>query len=356
MSSILVINPGGGSTKIAIFEDEKCILKRTIVHPHDEISRFKDVLSQRLYREEAIRQALREEGADLKSLTAVVGRGGALKPLESGTYRVNRLLAEDIKAGRVQTEHASNLGALIAYELAEEIGVPAFMVDPVSVDEFVPEARISGMPELVRRSLDHPLNAKMVARKAAAELGKTYETSNMIVAHLGTGISISVHMQGRMIDVNNAHDGGPFSTQRTGSLPVTQLVDLCYSGKYTRDEMFAKITRQGGLKAYLGTDDLREVEHRIESGDEHAALILRAMAYQIAKEIGACAAVLGGKINAIIFTGGIAHSERVVGLVKERIAFLCKNIFVFPGEHEMEAMAAGALRVLRGTEQAKEYK
>ncbi len=356
MSLILVINPGGGSTKIAIFDDENCVLKRTISHPHEEISKFPDVLSQRVYREDAIREALRHEGVVLGSLNAVVGRGGALKPLESGTYRVNKLLAEDIRAGRVQTEHASNLGALIAYELANELGIDAFMVDPVSVDEFIPEARISGMPEIERKSLDHPLNAKMVARRAAADIGKTYETSNMIVAHLGTGISVSAHIRGRMVDVNNAHDGGPFSTQRTGSLPVTQLVDLCFSGKYTRDEMFTRITRQGGIKAYLGTDDLREVEQMIEKGDERAELILRAMAYQVAKEIGACATVLAGEIDAIIFTGGIAHSRRVVDLVKERVAFLSENIIVYPGEHEMEAMVAGALRVLRGVEQAKEYK
>ncbi len=355
MGLILVINPGGGSTKIAIFEDEKCLLKHTIAHPHSEISRFKDVLSQRAYREEAIREALKRERIDLKSLTAIVGRGGALKPLASGTYRVNRLLADDIRSGRVQTEHASNLGALIAYELAEELGIPAFMVDPVSVDEFIPEARISGMPEIERRSLDHPLNAKIVARKAADEIGKKYEEANFIVAHLGTGISISAHLRGRMIDVNNAHDGGPFSTQRTGSLPVTQLVDLCYSGRYTREEMFAKITREGGLKAYLGTDDLREIEKMIDNGDKRAELIVRAMTYQIAKEIGACATTLCGDVDAIVLTGGIAYSQRVVDLVIERVGFVSKNIKIYPGEHEMEAMAVGALRVLRGLEQPKEY-
>lgn len=355
MKRLLAINPGGGSTKIAIFEDEKCIFKATVPHPHEEISKFTTTFSQRAYREESILDVLSKNGFALKDFDAIVGRGGALKPLESGVYHVTRQLVEDIKVGRVQADHASNLGALIAFEFAESVGIPAYMVDPVSVDEFIPEARLSGMPELERKSLDHPLNSKMVARKAASALGRRYEECNMIVAHLGTGISISAHMKGRMIDVNNAHDAGPFSPQRTGSLPVTQLVELCFSGKYTKQEMLRKITREGGIKAYLGTDDLTEVERRIDGGDQKADLVLRAMAYQIAKEIGSCAAVLCGQVDAIVITGGIAHSARVVELVKKRIGFITKNIFVYPGEHEMEAMALGALRVLRGEEVPKEY-
>jgi butyrate kinase len=356
MSLILVINPGGGSTKVAVFNDDECMLSETIAHPHDEIAAFKEVLAQRAYREEAIANLLMRYHIDTSRLAAVVGRGGALKPLESGTYRVNQLLADDIKAGNVQTEHASNLGALIAFEIAEPLGKPSFMVDPVSVDEFVPEARFSGMPETERRSLDHPLNARMVARKAARELGGVYKTMNFIVAHLGTGISISAHEQGRIIDVNNAHDAGPFSTQRTGSLPVTQLIDLCFSGKYSRDEMFAKATQTGGLKAYLGTDDLAEVERLIAGGDSKAALVVRAMAYQIAKEIGAYATVLKGRVDAIVFTGGMAFSDHLLGLVRERVGFITANIFVYPGENEMESMALGALRVLRGEEEPKVYR
>jgi butyrate kinase len=230
------------------------------------------------------------------------------------------------------------------------------MVDPVSVDEFVPEARLSGLPELERKSLDHPLNSKMVARKAARELGKSYGEINVIVAHLGTGISVSAHERGRLVDVNNAHDGGPFSTQRAGGLPATQLADLCFSGKYTRDEIYAKLTSNGGLRAYLGTDDVQEAERRARGGDQQASLVLGAMAYQIAKEIGASAAVLRGRVDAVIFTGGIAFSKYVVDLVRERVAFLTPHIFVYPGEHEMEALAQGALRVLKGEEAAKEYR
>jgi butyrate kinase len=356
MFRVLVINPGGGSTKVAVCEDEDCVLTRSIVHPHDEVARFEDVFAQREYREQAIADALRAEGIDMKTLDAVVGRGGALKPLESGTYRVNEALVDDIKAGRVQAQHASNLGPIIAYDIAESLGKPAFIVDPVSVDEFTPEARISGLPEIERKSLDHPLNSKMVARKAARELGGIYRDMNFIIAHLGTGISISAHERGRAIDVNNAHDGGPFSTQRAGSLPVTQLVDLCYSGKFTRDEMFARLTRSGGLRAYLGTDDMVKAEEMARAGDEKALLVIAAMAYQVAKEIGASAAVLKGHVDAVVFTGGIANSDYLVNLVKERVGFITPNVFVYPGEHEMESLALGALRVLKGEEEPRQYR
>ena len=355
MGLILVINPGGGSTKIALFEGEACVLKRSI--PHEKIpATFEDILSHRDDLEKAIVDVLDQEAIEIVALEAIVGRGGALKPLESGTYRVNARLAADIKNGNVQAKHASNLGALLAFEIAEKLAKPAFMVDPVSVDEFIPEARLSGLPELERKSLDHPLNSKMVVRKAAKDLGKDHRRINAIVAHLGTGISVSAHQQGRMIDVNNAHDGGPFSTQRAGSLPVTQLADLCFSGKHTREEIFAKLTRTGGLRAYLGTDDITQAEKMAQSGDARATLVLSAMAYQIAKEIGACAAVLKGRVDAIVFTGGIAFSDRIVSLVKERVAFIAPHIFVYPGEHEMESLALGALRVLRGEEEPKEYK
>jgi len=356
MFRVLVINPGGGSTKIAVCEDADCVLTRSIAHPHDEVARFDDVFSQREYRERAIEDFLTAEGVDLKTLDAVVGRGGALKPLESGTYRVNKTLIEDIRAGRVQAQHASNLGPIIAYDIAESIGKPAFIVDPVSVDEFTPEARISGMPEIERKSLDHPLNSKMVAREAARELGGIYHEMNFIIAHLGTGISISAHERGRAIDVNNAQDGGPFSTQRTGGLPTTQLVDLCYSGKLTRAEMYTRLTRSGGLMAYLGTDDMAKAVKMAVAGDEKARLVIAAMAYQIAKEIGASAAVLKGKVDAIVYTGGMANSEYLVSLVKERVGFITPNVFVYPGEHEMESLALGALRVLKGEEEPRQYR
>jgi butyrate kinase len=355
MKRILVINPGGGSTKLAIYEDEECIMSETVIHPLEDIAAFGDVFSQLDYREKAIGDFLRSRKVDLSTLDAVVGRGGALKPMESGTYRVTRTMVDDIRSGHVQAQHASNLGPLLAFDIAESMGKPAFIVDPVSVDEFIPEARLSGDPELPRKSLDHPLNAKMVARRAAQEMGVKYRHINVIVVHLGTGTSISPHRKGRMIDVNNAHDGGPFSTQRTGSLPVTQLVDLCYSGKLTRKQMLARVTRHGGLTAYLGTDDLKDAEKRARGGDAKAGLVIRAMAYQVAKEIGAAAAALKGEVDAVIYTGGMAHSEYLVGLIREWVDFICDRVFVYPGEHERESLALGALRVLRGEEEPKQY-
>jgi len=355
MGPILVINPGGSSTKIALYDQDRCVFKRSISHDKS-LATFESLLAHRDRLERAIVDALESEGVKPASLEAVVGRGGALKPLASGTYRVNEALADDIKHGRFQAKHASNLGSLLAYEIGERLGKPAFMVDPVSVDEFVPEARLSGLPGMDRRCLDHPLNSKMVARKAARELGKAYQEINLIVAHLGTGITVGAHRRGQMIDVSNANDGGPFSTQRTGALPTTQVVDLCYSGKFTRDEMYLHLTTRGGLKAYLGTDDLPEAVKRAEAGDGEAGLVIRAMAYQISKEIGASAACLRGEVDAIVFTGGMAHSAYLVDLVRDRVAFLTPNIFVYPGEHEMEALAQGALRVLKGEEQAREYK
>jgi butyrate kinase len=356
MKRILVINPGGGSTKLAIYEDEVRVMSETVVHPHEEIAGFTDVFDQLEYREQAIAAFLESRKVDLRSLDAVVGRGGALKPMESGTYLVDRAMVDDIRAGNVQAEHASNLGPLLAFDIARSIGKPAFIVDPVSVDEFIPEARLSGDPELPRTSLDHPLNAKMVARRAARELGTSYDRINVIVAHLGTGISVSPHRRGRMIDVNNAHDGGPFSTQRTGSVPVTQLANLCYSGKVTRDEMFVRLTQRGGMAAYLGTDSLPEAEQMAGRGDERAKLVISAMAYQVAKEIGGAAAALRGEVDALIFTGGMANSAYLVDLIRGYVGFITDRIFVYPGEHERESLALGALRVLRGEEEPRQYR
>jgi len=355
LSLVLVINPGGGSTKIAVFDDDECVLKQNVEYGSVRPA-FEEILVHRDELERTIVETIESEGIAAGSLDAIVGRGGALKPLESGTYRVNSLLAEDIRTGNVQAKHASNLGALLAFEIGERLCKPAFMVDPVSVDEFIPEARLSGLPEIERKSLDHPLNSKMVARKAAREMGKEYREVNVIVAHLGTGISVGAHEKGRMIDVSNANDGGPFSTQRTGSLPVTQLVDLCYSGRYTRDEMYTKITTAGGLRAYLGTDDAERAVRVAEQGDAKASLVLGAMAYQIAKEIGAYATVLAGRVDAIVFTGGMAYSEYILSLVRRRVTFLAPRIFVFPGEHEMESLAGGALRILSGEEEPRQYK
>jgi len=352
---ILVINPGGGSTKIAYYEDEREVKRESIRHSPEELSKFPDTLSQLPYRKKMIEEKLTEWGIQVSKLSGVVGRGAPLKPLESGTYLVNEKMVNDIKTGRVQADHPSNLGALLAREFAEEHNIPAFIVDPVSVDEFIPESRISGLPEIERKSLSHALNMKMVARKAAEEIGKKYEELNMVIVHLGTGISIGAHQRGKQIDVNNANDGGPFSPQRTGSLPVTQLVKLCYEGKYNKKQMIEKITKKGGLLAYLGTDDIEEVEKKIDNGDEHARLVYEAMIMQIAKEIGAMATVLYGDVDAIVITGGMAHSRRLVEKIKERIRFITREIFVYPGENELEALALGALRVLKGIEKPKVY-
>nr|WP_250160247.1 butyrate kinase [Caloranaerobacter azorensis] len=291
---------------------------------------------------------------NLTKLSAVVGRGGLLKPIAGGTYKVNERMLEDLKVG-VLGEHASNLGGILAHEIASQLNIPAFIVDPVVVDEMEDVARISGMPELERKSIFHALNQKAVARRAAKELGKAYNEVNLIVAHLGGGISVGAHKNGRVIDVNNALDGeGPFSPERTGGLPVGDLVKLCFSGKYTLAEMKKKIKGNGGLVAYLGTNDAREVVKMIENGDKKAELVYKAMAYQVAKEIGSLAAVLEGKVDGIILTGGIAYDKRFTKWIIDRVSFISK-VFVYPGEDEMIALAEGGLRVLRGEEEAKVY-
>jgi len=352
---ILVINPGATSTKVALYEEEEPIFVEVIRHSGEELSRFSTYMDQQGFRREVILKLLAEKGVKFEELDVVVGRGGPFKPLVSGTYRVNKPMLDDIREGRVQAEHISNIGAVLADEIARPYGLPAFIVDPVSVDEFDPVARISGLPELERKCLSHALNLKMVAKKYARSIGRPYEELNLIVVHLGGGISVTAHLKGRMVDVNNANDGGPFSPQRTGSLPVTGLVRLCYEGGYTLSEMMTKLIKKGGLLAYLGTDDLEKITQRIERGDPQAELCLEAMAYQIAKEIGAMAAVLKGRVEAIIITGGMAHSQLLLNLIKLRIAFI-SQIIVYPGEDEMEALALGALRVLRGEEEAKEYR
>ncbi|MEA3312594.1 MAG: butyrate kinase [candidate division WOR-3 bacterium] len=353
--SILAVNPGGGSTKVAFYENSKAIHEDKIRHPADDLSKFVSTLDQLDYRSAAIGSLLASWGIDKKSLSAAVGRGGPFKPLISGTYRVNERMLADIREGRVAADHPSNLGALLAHEIASPLGIPAFIVDPVSVDEFIPESRISGMPEIERRSLSHALNMKMVGRKAAAQLGKPYKELNMVIAHLGTGISIGAHRKGRQIDVNNANDGGPFSPQRTGYLPVTQLVKLCFSGSYDYDTLRKKITKQGGLLAYLGSDDITPLYRKAEAGDEKVALVLRAMVTQIAKEIAAQSAVLSGEVDAIVVTGGMAYESSLVEAIKRKVSFITPNILVFPGEDELEALALGALRVLTGEEEVLEY-
>jgi butyrate kinase len=352
---LLVINPGSTSTKIAVYEDEAPIFKKSVNHPVEDLKPFARIFDQFDYRFGLIRSALEEAGISLSDLSAAVGRGGLLKPMPSGTYRVDERMMRDLREAP-RGEHASNLGGALALRFAREAGpeVPAFIVDPVSVDEFEPVARISGSPEIERPSFLHALNHKAVARRVAAGMGRRYEEVNLVVAHMGSGVSVGAHKRGRVVDVNEARQEGPFSAERAGGVPAMLLVDLCYSGKYTHQQMRDNLARNWGLGGYLGTKDLREVEARIAGGDRFAELILDALAYQVAQEIGAKAAVLKGQVDRIVLTGGMAHSENLVGRIRERVAFLAP-IEVVPGEEEMEALAQGALRVLRGEEEPKAY-
>jgi len=353
MKKILAINPGATSTKYGVFAGEKIVFKRTLEHQGSDLEKYIRVFDQYEYRLRLILEGLEKEGVALTSLQGVVGRGGLLKPLQGGTYLVNQLMVEDLEKAE-RGEHASNLGGVLAYDLGKKLGIPAFIVDPVSVDEMEPEARLSGLPELPRISMAHTLNSRAVARNAARKMGKKYEEVNFVVAHLGTGISVSPHQQGRIIDVNNAQEEGPFSPDRCGGLPAKMLIKLCFSGKYTEKEMIARIMGSGGMYAYLGTKDIRDAQDRAGQGDKEADLVLNAMAYQIAKEIGAMSAVLAGQVDAIILTGGVAYSKRIVDDITRRVAFIAP-VLVMPGEEELESLAAGAYRVLTEEEVARFY-
>lgn len=354
MERILVINPGATSTKYAVFDGEKALLRKTVDHQGDDLKNFARVFDQYEYRLKLILDALKEADISLESLNAVVGRGGLLKPLKGGTYAVNELMVEDMKKAE-RGEHASNLGSVMAFNLGCRLGIPAFIVDPVSVDEMDDVARISGLPELERVSMCHTLNTKAVARKVAKDMGKRYEDLNMVVAHLGTGVSVSPHRKGKMIDINNAKEEGPFSPDRCGGLPAMALAKLCFSGKYTERQLLGRMMSEGGVQAYLGTKDLRVAEKMAAEGDQKADLVLQALAYQVAKEIGAMAATLCGEVDRIVLTGGIAHSKRIVEDITRRVKFIA-DVSVVPGEEELEALCGGALRVLRGEEKAQEYK
>ena len=352
---ILALNPGSTSTKVALFEDHTELWSETQRYDTDVIGRFSGVMEQEEFRLEEIRKCLAAHGATVADLDAVVGRGGLLKPIESGTYEVSDKMLEDLRAC-TWGAHASNLGAPLAVRLADEGGCgKAYIVDPVVVDEMCPLARYSGLPEIERRSIFHALNQKAVARRAAVELGKPYAECNLVVAHMGGGISVGAHQKGRVIDVNNALDGdGPFSPERAGSLPVGGLVKLAFSGKYELPQLLKMLTGKGGLVAHLGTNDLREVARRMDDGDEKARLLFEALAYRMAKEIGASAAALSGEVDAIILTGGLAYNERFTKLIRDRVAFIAP-VKIYPGEDEMQALVEGALRVLNGSEEARRY-
>lgn len=352
---LLIINPGSTSTKISMYENDTEILSETITHKIEELSRFNRASDQDLYRMEIIVRILREQKVALENIDAVVGRGGLLRPIEGGTYAVNEQMVADLKRG-ILGDHPSNCGGLIAYAISKALGCHAFIVDPVVVDEMEPLARISGMPLIERRSIFHALNQKAVARDTAKQLGKSYFESDIIVAHLGGGITVGAHHKGHVIDVNNGLDGdGPFSPERSGGVPAGDLIKVAFSGEYTYPEMKKLIKGLGGVVAYLGLHDMRAVEKRIEEGDARAKLIYEAMAYQVAKEIGAMATVLKGQVDAIALTGGLAFSKQFVRMVEERVQFIAP-VMVFAGEQEMRALALGGLRVLKGEEKVKEYR
>lgn len=347
---IYVINTGSTSTKLALFDGEVEQSAGTVRHSGDELENFRTIWDQFEFRK---RIALEWFVTREVNLSAVVAIGGLLRPVEGGTYTVNDRMIADARAN-VQGEHASNLGCAIAASVAEQSGCPAFVVDPVSVDEFGPLARYSGHPLIERRSLSHALNIHSVARLAAGKVDKELRDTRFVVAHLGGGISIAPVIGGSIVDANDASSDGPFSPERTGGLPLQQFIDVCYSGRFTEKDARKMVMGEGGLAAYLGTNSAREVEERIAAGDTGAKEAYEAMSYQISKEIGAMATVLSGKVDAIVLTGGLARSDMLVGWVRARISFIAP-VYIFPGEDEMKSLATGALRVIEGIEKAKEY-
>ncbi|HEX9652376.1 MAG TPA: butyrate kinase [bacterium] len=353
MSKILVINPGSTSTKVALFEDTQPAWQETIEHASSELQRFVQVSEQLDWRSSLISRLLEEKRLAPDELAAVVGRGGLLKPVSGGTYIINERMLDDARNG-IQGEHAANLGCALAAQIAKTGNVPAYVVDPISVDEFEPLARYSGHPQIERRCLAHALSIHAVARDAAEKLGVDFHQTNFVVAHLGGGISVAAVRHGRIIDVNDASSDGPFSPERTGGLPLQPFIGLCFSGKFSERDIRKQVMGSGGLLAFLGTSSAKEVESQIAAGDQKAHEVYQAMAYQIAKEIGAMSAVLHGGVRAIILTGGLAKSNLLTGWITERVKNVAE-VLIFAGEFEMEALAAGALRVLTGEEAAKIY-
>lgn len=353
---ILALNPGSTSTKIGLFEDARALFQENARHGEEELASYagRPLVEQLDLRLEKARACLRARGVDAKRLDAFVGRGGLLKPLPSGTFAINEKMLADLREAK-RGDHASNLGAPMARALADEApGSCAFIVDPVSVDEWPPVARLSGLEGLDRECLSHALNTKAVAKRHARETNARYSDLRLVVAHLGSGISVSAHEGGRMVDVTNSMEEGAFSTERSGSVPVMKLVKLCFSGRHGEKEIAAKIFRRGGIASYLGTNDLREVLDRMASGNAKARLVVDAMIYQIAKEIGAAATVLEGRVDAILVTGGMAHASEVVDALAKRVGWIAP-VRVYPGEDELQALAEGALRVLTGEEKPIEY-
>lgn len=351
--TILAINPGSTSTKFGVFAGARPLRVWCLRHSDEDMAPFKNrpVFDQRQFRSAAIERALAEGGFTIEAFGATVGRGGLLPPMESGTYRVDETMLEELRRTR-RGEHASNLGAVLAHDFARRAGADAFIVDPISVNERSPKARISGSALLERGDFCHTLNSKAVAKRYARERGKSYADLRLIVAHLGGGICISAHENGCMIDATDAQQEGPFSPERSGSVPVLKLARLCFSGRYDQRQVERLLVGEGGLISYLGTTDLVEVERRIGAGDGKAALVFEAMAFQIGKEIGAMATVLHGRVDAILLTGGMAHSQKLTALVTEATGWIAP-VNIYPGEEELLALVEGTLRVLTGEETAK---
>ena len=350
----LIINPGSTSTKIGVFEDETLLFEETLRHSTEEIAQYASIVDQKDFRKNVIVDVLKEKNFDIKEINVIVGRGGMLKPIPGGTYRVTDDLLEDLRIGK-QGQHASNLGGILAREIGDELGVPAFIVDPVVVDELQPVARYSGVPELPRVSIFHALNQKAVAKRYAKESGTKYEDLNLIVVHMGGGVSVGAHKNGQIIDVFNALDGdGAFSPERAGGVPVGALVKMCFSGEYTEKEVYKKLVGNGGFNAYLGTNDARTVVQNAAAGDEKSKAVLEAFHYQIAKDIGSMACVLEGKVDKIILTGGIAYNKITCETLQKMCGWIA-DFVIYPGEDELLALAQGALRVLNGEEEACKY-
>jgi len=352
---ILAINPASLSTNVSVYYDNKTVFLKDIKHKAEELITFEKICDQHTIRKQQIIDELLSAGFSLEEFNIVISRGGLLKPMESGVYRVNDAMIQAIQ--HPMAEHVTNLGGYIAKEIADLIGngVEAYVVDPSCVDEFDDIARLSGLPELPRRSFLHTMSQKSIARNFATEFNKKYEDINLIVTHMGSGITVGAHHKGRIVETNNGLDGdGPFSPERAGTLPSGQLVDLCFSGKYTRAEIKKLITGDGGMTAYLGTNNAMDVEISIQNGDKNAALVYSAMAYQVAQSIGAMATVLKGDVDAILLTGGLAHSKLFTNMIVERVNFISK-VFIYPGEDEMQALSMNGLMLLKGEIQAKEY-
>ncbi|MCF0142689.1 MAG: butyrate kinase [Parasporobacterium sp.] len=352
MEKLLIMNPGSTSTKIAVYEDENPVFVESIEHSAEETGKYAAIIDQYEFRKDTIIDCLNRHDIKLEDLTCIVSRGGLLPPVGQGAYRVNEDMVWQLK-NNPQNEHPSNLGGPIAYDLSKQLNIPAFVYDGVTVDEMTPLTKICGLKEMRRKALGHNLNLRAAAKKWEAETGNPYNKANLVMAHLGGGITVTLHSQGAIVDMVNDEDG-PFSPERTGELPLFQVVDMAFSGEYDKKSMMNLVKRKGGLISHLGTSDSREVEKMIAAGDENAKLVYEAMALGVARHIAGCSAIVNGKVDAIILTGGIAYSEMFTSWIKERVGWIAP-VVVYPGENEMQSLALGGLRVLRGEEEAKEF-